>query len=83
MQCGAGAAPSASDSSLSRALPSAVVAARDSEAAPAGAVWMLVDVRSKSSTEVSLDMSKLPKGARPIALRYACEYLTRLWLRLK
>ena len=34
-------------------------------------VWVLVDVKAKSATEVTLDLSSLPKGSTPIALRYA------------
>jgi hypothetical protein len=33
-------------------------------------VWVLVDVKAKSATEVTLDLSKL-NGAAPLALRYA------------
>jgi hypothetical protein len=39
--------------------------------APTAPVWVLVDVASKSDSSVILDLSKLPKGAQPIALRYA------------
>jgi hypothetical protein len=41
------------------------------DAAGPSDVWVLVDVKSKSATEVTLDLSRLPKGAAPIALRYA------------
>ena len=68
VQCGAG--PAAASVSGFAASPAVVAAAGNAEAAPAE-VWMLVDVKSKSGTEVTLDLSKLPKGSKPIAVRYA------------
>eukprot|EP00040_Diaphanoeca_grandis_P042178 m.264329 g.264329 ORF g.264329 m.264329 type:complete len:830 (+) comp55607_c0_seq1:15-2504(+) len=38
---------------------------------PPQAPWVLVDIKSSSSTEVVLDLSSLPSGATPLAVRYA------------
>jgi sialate O-acetylesterase len=39
--------------------------------ASASAVWVKVDITSASSTSVTVDLSKLPSGSKPVAIRYA------------
>ena len=64
VQCGAGPLSSG------RSSPAVATEGKVSGKTATG-VWILVDVKSKSASEVTLDLSKLPAGAKPIALRYA------------
>ena len=39
--------------------------------APGGDSWVAVDIKAASATTVTLDLSKLPASAKPLAIRYA------------
>lgn len=56
------AAPSASSA--------AATAAATAAAAGSGSAWVAVDIKSKSATEITLDLTRL-NGSPPLALRYA------------